>query len=372
MHAPLLDLGAQHAAMRAEIDVAIARVIDGGTFIGGDEVESFEREFAAQIGAAHCVGVGSGTAALALGLRALGIGPGDEVITSAMSFVATSAAILQVGATPVLVDPDCATGLLEADAVEGAITPATAALLPVHLYGQPVDLRAFRELADRHGLKLVEDACQAHGARRDGLAAGAVGDVAAFSFYPGKNLGALGDGGALTTRDAELAERVRRLRDHGRIDRYVHAEVGETARLDALQAAVLRVKLARLPAWNAARRANAARYDALLDEAGVDHVRQREGSESVFHQYVVLCEERDQLAAGLAERGIGTGIHYALPLHRQPALAGRMRCVGSLEGAESIAARCLSIPVHPDLSAEAVQEIAAATAELQVKEVTTR
>jgi dTDP-4-amino-4,6-dideoxygalactose transaminase len=360
---PLLDLGAQHAPLRAEIDAAIARVIDTSSLIGGAELEAFETEFAAFLGCRRAVGVASGTDALRLALIACGVGPGDEVITSAVSFVATAAAILAVGATPVLVDPDPASGLLEAPSAAAAITARTAALLPVHLYGQCIDLHAFAELAERHGLALIEDACQAHGATRDGLAAGTVGDAAAFSFYPGKNLGALGDAGALTTNRDELAERVARLRDHGRSERYLHLEVGATARLDALQAAVLRVKLRRLADWNSARREHARAYDAVFDELGIEHVAAVAGS--VFHQYVLLDDERDRLAGGLAARGVGTGVHYPLALHHQPALAGRVRAGGSLEGAESLTARCLSIPVYPELSAPERDQIVAAVAALQ-------
>jgi len=361
---PLLDLAAQHDPIRGELDRAMAAVLDCNGYIGGPEVDAFEAEFAVWVGSRHCVGVSSGTDALRLGLLACGVGPGDEVITSAMSFIATTAAILAVGATPVLVDPDPVSGLLTVDGVAAAINARTVALLPVHLYGQAVDLRAFRALADAHGLALVEDACQAHGARRDGLAAGAVGDVAAFSFYPGKNLGGFGDGGALTTSNREIAERVARLRDHGRSDRYTHGEIGATARLDALQAAVLRIKLRRLTDWNEARRAHGEFYDVAFDELGIDHVRQAADSESVFHQYVLLCDDRDGVASGLAARGIGTGIHYPVPLHRQPALAGRVLTAASLDGAENLAARCLSIPVFPELHDVARGEIVDAVAAL--------
>lgn len=353
MRVPLLDLGAQHAPLRAELDAAISRVVDATSFIGGAEVEAFEREFADFCGAEHCVTLSSGTEALRLGLVAAGVGPGDEVITTAMTFVATVEAIIGAGAAPVLVDPDPRTGLLEPAAAAAAITERTAALLPVHLYGQPVDLVAFRALADSAGLLLAEDACQAHGAERDGLRAGTVGDFAAFSFYPGKNLGALGDGGALTTGSRDLAERVARLRDHGRLDRYLHVDVGTTARLDAIQAAALRVKLPQLERWNAARREHAAAYDSAFSALGVAHVPELPGARGVYHQYVLLADDRDRLANALAGRGVATGVHYPVALHEQPALQGRIRVAGELTGAEQIALRALSLPVYPELTDEA-------------------
>jgi dTDP-4-amino-4,6-dideoxygalactose transaminase len=312
-------------------------------------VEAFESEFAAFCGTPHAVTVSSGTAALQLALQAAGIGPGDEVVTSAMTFVATVEAIINAGATPVLADADPRTGLLEPAAAAAAITDRTAALLPVHLYGHCADLRGFRALADRHGLFLLEDACQAHGAERDGLRAGAAGDAAAFSFYPGKNLGALGDGGALTTGRADIAERVARLRDHGRRDKYLHGEIGTTARLDALQCAALRVKLPHLAGWNARRREHAAAYDAAFGPLGIDAIAAPEGARSVYHHYVLLCEDRDAVAAGLSQRGIGNGVHYPVALHQQPAVQGRARH-GDLSGAERLASTVLSIPVHPDLT----------------------
>ena len=347
---PLLDLAAQHAPLRAELEAALTGVMASGRFVGGAEVERFERDFAAFCGARHCVGVGSGTDALRLGLWAAGVGPGDEVVTTAMTFIATVEAILEVGALPVLADPDPLTGLLTVEAAEAAITDRTVALLPVHLYGQAVDLAGFRALADRRGLLLVEDACQAHGAERDGLRAGSVGDFAAFSFYPGKNLGAFGDAGALTTNDEALATRVALLRDHGREDHYLHAVSGTNSRLDAIQAAVLNVKLPRLEAWNAKRRANAAVYDA---ELGLPSVAQAPGSLPVYHHYVLLTDEREELIARLGERGVATGVHYPVPLHRQPGLTGRVVAASELEAADSLADTVLSIPVHPELSPEA-------------------
>jgi dTDP-4-amino-4,6-dideoxygalactose transaminase len=351
MRVPLLDLGAQHAPLRSEIEASVAAVLDTTGFIGGPAVARFETEFAAYCGVEHAVTVSSGTAALQLALQAAGVGAGDEVITSAMTFVATVEAIVNAGATPVLVDPDPRTGLLDPGPAAAAITERTAALLPVHLYGHCVDLRGFRALADRHGLFLLEDACQAHGAWRDGVQAGAVGDAAAFSFYPGKNLGALGDGGALTTGRADIAERVARLRDHGRIDKYLHAEIGTTARLDALQCAALSVKLPHLDGWNARRREHAEAYDAAFGELGIAVIAAPADARSVYHHYVLLCDDRDAIAAGLDERGIATGVHYPVALHDQPAVRGRARH-GELPGAERLASSVLSIPVHPDLTTD--------------------
>jgi dTDP-4-amino-4,6-dideoxygalactose transaminase len=285
---PLLDLQAQHTALASELQAAIATVLEHGRFIGGPEVAAFEKEFAEYCGAASCIGTSSGTDALTVGLRAAGIGPGDEVVTTSMTFIATVESIVEAGATPVLVDPDPDTALITAEAVEAAITERTAAVVPVHLYGQTVDLDAFTDLCGRHSLLLAEDAAQAHGASWRDARAGSVGDIASFSFFPGKNLGALGDAGALTVRDREIADRARRLRDHGRVDKYRHDMLGVNARLDTLQAAVLSVKLRHLDSWTDARRAQAAAYDeAFADVDGVDPIRVDARATAVYHQYVV-------------------------------------------------------------------------------------
>lgn len=359
---PLLDMAAQLAAIRPELDAAIAGVLAHGRFVGGTEVDAFERAWAEHCGTRRAVGVASGTDALVLGLRAAGIGPGDEVITTAMTFVATAEAIAACGATPVLVDPELSTGLIGAAAAEAAITPRSAALLPVHLYGQTVDTDAFRELADRRGLLLIEDAAQAHGARWQGRRAGSLGDLAAFSFFPGKNLGALGDAGAVTTSDGALADRIARLRDHGRAGKYRHDELGVNARLDTLHAAVLRVKLAHLEDWNERRRAVAAIYDRRLAAVdGVEPIAVPPGVVSARHQYVVRLPERDEVLERLRARGIGAGVHYPIPLHLQPALAGVARTDGA-PNAERLAREVLSLPIFPELDEARIDRVVDALA----------
>lgn len=347
---PLLDLGAQHDSIRSELDAAIAAVIAHCEFVNGPELAAFEERFAEACAVDHCIGVSSGTDALTLALRAAGVGPGDEVITTAFTFVATAESILQVGARPVLVDPHADTAVLHADDVEAAIGERTAAIVPVHLYGQPVDLEAFRALADRRKLLLVEDAAQAHGAAWRGASAGSVGDLASFSFFPAKNLGALGDAGAVTTSDGDLARRIRSLRDHGRSQKYRHEEPGTNARLDTLQAAVLLAKLRHLPGWNEARRRHAAAYDeALAAVEGVEPIRIAEGALPVYHQYVVRVAGRERARRALAERGIATGVHYPIPLNRQRALAGIVPSEG-FPNADALAAEVLSLPLYPELS----------------------
>jgi dTDP-4-amino-4,6-dideoxygalactose transaminase len=359
MTLPLLDIHAQHDSVRDELEAAIARVLAHGRFISGPEVAEFEEAFAAYCGAAHCIGTSNGTTAIEIVLRAAGIGPGDEVVTTAFTFIASVEPILFAGATPVLADVDPETGLLEVDAVEAAITERTAALMPVHLYGQTVDLDAFRELADRRKLLFIEDAAQAHGAEWRGRRAGSVGDAATFSFFPGKNLGALGDAGGVTTNDDALAERVRKLRDHGREDKYRHDVVGTNARLDTLQAALLHAKLRHLDDWNEARRRHAAAYDAAFaDVEGVTPIRIRDGALAVFHQYVVRLEDRDAARAALAAQEIETGVHYPIPLHRQPALAGLVS--GEFPAAEALASEVLSLPVFPEMTEEQRDSVVAA------------
>jgi dTDP-4-amino-4,6-dideoxygalactose transaminase len=363
MNTPLLDLAAQHAPIRDEIGAAIARVVDSGRYVGGPEVETFEREFADWCGASHCVGTSSGTSALTLALRAAGIGRCDEVITTAMTFIATQEAIVEAGAKPVLVDPEPDTALLSADAVAAAIGPKTAAIVAVDLYGQPVDLEAFGELARKHGLLFAEDAAQAHGASWNDLRVGSAADVATFSFFPGKNLGALGDAGALTTNDAALADRARRLADHGRLDKHNHAELGTNARLDPMQAAVLGVKLPHLTGWNEGRRRQAAAYDELLAGVdGVEPVAVAPEATHVYHQYVVRLEDRDGAAALLSERGIATGIHYPVPINRQPAMA-ELTNTDDFPNADAVAATVLSLPVFPELTDEQRERVAGGLAE---------
>ena len=325
-------------------------MIAHGEFVNGPEIVEFEEAYAAYCGVPHCIGVANGTAAIELVLRALGIGAGDEVITTPMTFMATVEPVVLAGARPVFVDVDPETALLCADAVEAAVTHRTAAVMPVHLFGQPVDLDAFRSLADRHRLALIEDAAQAHGASWRGRKAGSVGDAATFSFFPGKNLGALGDAGAITTSDGGLASRLRSLRDHGRRAKYIHDVVGTNARLDTLQAAVLAAKLPFLEQWNAARRRHAAAYDAAFSSVdGVTPVRVAPDAGSVYHQYVVTVGDRKRARAELAEQRISSGVHYPVPLHRQPALKGRTDA--SCPSADMLAETVLSLPIYPELTA---------------------
>jgi dTDP-4-amino-4,6-dideoxygalactose transaminase len=347
---PLLDLRAQHAAIRGELDAAIARVLEHGRFVLGPEVTEFEHEFARHCGAADCVGVANGTDALTLALRALGVGRGDEVIAPALTFIATIESIVACGATPVLVDPDPDTALISASAVEAAVTERTAAIVAVHLYGQPVDMDAMEELARRRDLRLVEDAAQAHGATWAGRPVGSLGDAAAFSFFPGKNLGALGDAGAVTVRDPQTGARIRSLRNHGRAHKHQHDELGVNSRLDTLQAAVLSVKLRHLDAWDDARRGHAAAYDAAFAKLdGVEPIRQQPRAHGVFHQYVVRVPERDAALSLLRERGIEAGVHYPIPCNRQPALAG-LAAADGFPSADQLAAQVLSLPVFPELA----------------------
>lgn len=347
---PLVDLRTQYDSIRDEVEEAMRRVLESSAFILGPDVAAFEEEFAAYCGAPHCVGVSSGTAALELALRALGVGPGHEVITTTHTFIATAEAISAVGARPVFVDIDSRTYNIDPDACAAAVTPATRALLPVHLYGQPADMVRLQRVAADHGLALVEDAAQAHGAAWQGQPVGARGDAACYSFYPGKNLGAYGDAGAVTCADPALDEQVRLLRNHGRRSKYLHEQIGFGERLDTLQAAVLRVKLRRLAEWTAARRRLAARYSALLAGSGLALPAVTAGAEPVWHLYVVRTPRRDALLSHLKAQGIGAGVHYPVPLHLQPAYAGLGYRRGALPISEEVAATCLSLPLYPEMS----------------------
>ncbi|NLF38896.1 DegT/DnrJ/EryC1/StrS family aminotransferase [bacterium] len=354
---PSFDMKRQHEAIRAELDEALRRVVDSGWYILGPEVEAFEREFAAYVGTAHCIGVASGTDALTLAVRAAGVGAGDEVITVSHTAVATVAAIEMAGATPVLVDIDDRSYTIDAAQVERAITPRTRAIIPVHLYGQAADMDALMAVAKAHGLTVIEDCAQAHGARYKGRMAGTFGALATFSFYPTKNLGALGDGGAVVTNDAGLAERVRLLRQYGWRERYVSAISGMNSRLDEMQAAVLRVKLRHLDEWNAARRRIAAVYTAALEN--VVPPAECAGRTHVYHLYVIRSARRDALMASLKSRGIGTAIHYPLPVHLQPAYKAIAPPTG-LPVTERIGREILSLPMYPELRGDEVDAVAAA------------
>ena len=357
---PLVDLKAAYHRLQAEIDAAVARVLAGGWYILGPEVRAFESEFAAYLGVEHAVGVASGTDAVLLALRALGVGPGDEVITVAHTAVATVTAIELCGAIPRLVDIDSVTYTLDPTHLAAAITPRTRAIVPVHLYGAPADLDAILAVARAHGLLVVEDCAQAHGARTRGRAVGTLGDAAAFSFYPTKNLGALGDGGAVATNRPEVAERLRLLRQYGWRERYVSDVAGTNSRLDELQAAILRVRLGHLEAENEARRRLAARYDAALAGLPIALPAARPADCPVYHLYVIRAAARDALAEHLRARGIGTGVHYPVPVHRQPAYAHLGYGPGSLPATEAAAAEVLSLPMYPDLTEGAVDTVAAA------------
>jgi dTDP-4-amino-4,6-dideoxygalactose transaminase len=360
MNIPLVDLAADYLLAKEEIDEAVSRVLAGGWYILGREVAAFEEEFAAYCGVAHAVGVASGTDAVLLALRALDIGPGDEVITVAHTAVATVAAVALAGARPVLVDVDPADGTMDPAKVEALVTPRTRAILPVHLYGQPAALAPLLDIAGRHSLFLVEDCAQAHGARYRGRPVGGWGHIASFSFYPTKNLGALGDGGAVVTDDPTLAERLRLLRQYGWRERYVSEIAGYNSRLDELQAAVLRVKLRYLDNWNERRRGLAARYDELLARAPLVRPVVRPESEPVYHLYVVQCAERERLRRYLAAEGIGSAVHYPVPVHRQPAYYHLGYGAGALPVSERLANQVLSLPLYPALSAAAVERVAQA------------
>jgi dTDP-4-amino-4,6-dideoxygalactose transaminase len=350
MQIPLVDLRAQYDHIRPQIDAAVQRVLDNTSFILGKEVADFEEAFAAYVDAQYAVGVASGTAALLLALQASEVGPGDEVITTAHTFFATAEAISQAGARPVFVDIDRSTYNIDPSLVEEAITPRTKAILPVHLYGQPADMGALQEIAERHGLWVIEDAAQAHGAECNGQRCGSIGDLACFSFYPGKNLGAYGDAGMVTGNDEELLARVRRLRNHGRQAKYEHQEVGWGERLDALQAAILNVKLSHLEDWTIARRDHAERYTELLSDCEIVMPYEVPDVRHVYHLYVIRTPRRDEMRAHLRTRGIGAGIHYPIPLHRQPAYLQKGYQDVSLPVTEQVADEVLSLPMYAELT----------------------
>lgn len=356
---PLVDLRAQYAAIRSEVEPAMADVLERCDFILGQAVESFEVNFAAFCGTPHAVGVDSGISALELILRAWGIGPGDEVITATNSFIASASAISFTGATPVLVDVNPDSYLMTAETVAQAITPRTRAIMPVHLYGQSADMDPIMSLAEERGLHVVEDACQAHGARYKGRRVGSIGHAAAFSFYPGKNLGAFGDGGAVVTRCASLAERVRELRNYGQREKYCHVSLAYNRRLDTLQAAVLDVKLRHLDRWNTRRAEIAGRYRSHLADLPIQLPVVEPGREHVYHLFVIQTGNRDAVLHGLKEGGIGAGIHYPIPIHRQSAYTDLGYGPGKFPVAEAAADRILSLPVYPEMTDKQVDYVAA-------------
>jgi len=355
---PLVGLFDQYQTIKSDIDQAIQNIINKSSFVGGDEVRRFEEEFAAYCEASSCVGVGNGTDALYLTLRALGVGAGDEVITVAHTFIATSEAISMTGAASVFVDITPGTMLMDPNLIESAITPRTKAIVPVHLYGQPCDMTSIMEVARRHNLKVVEDAAQAHGARWKGQRVGSLGDAATFSFYPGKNLGAFGDAGAVVSNDDELIERIRMIANHGRLEKYTHQMEGVNSRLDSLQAAILRVKLRKLDEWNEARRQHA---DAYREQLTVDELVlpvTHPDADPVWHLFVVRVQDRERLQSSLKAEGIATGIHYPIPLHLQPAYSERSRI--SLPITELAAREVLSLPMYSELESEQVERICTA------------
>ncbi len=358
MKVPYFDLQAQIRALRPELDAAIARTLDQCSFCLGPDVTAFERDFAQFCGAAHAVGFNSGTSALHVALRVLDIGPGDEIITTPFTFVATSWAISYVGAKPVYVDIDDATCQLDPAKVERAITPRTKAIMPVHLYGQTCDLAPLAALAKKHGLHLVEDAAQAHGARYRGQPVGTFGVATGFSFYPGKNLGACGEAGALVMADAALAERARALREHGSRTRYYHDEIGYNYRMEGIQGAVLGVKLKHLAMWTAARRRIAHRYTELLRDTPLKLQAELPQTDGVWHLYVVRHPRRDELRAHLEKQGVGTGLHYPVPLHLQKCYESLGHREGSFPAAEAAARECLSLPIYPELTDAQVAHVA--------------
>ncbi|HVE71213.1 MAG TPA: DegT/DnrJ/EryC1/StrS family aminotransferase [Thermoanaerobaculia bacterium] len=354
---PFLDLKQPYVELRSEIDEALQRVAAGGWYILGQEVRAFEQEFAAYVGAEHCVGVSNGLDALHLVLRAWDIGPGDEVIVPSNTYIATWLAVSYAGATPVPVEPDERTYNIDPARIEAAITPRTKAILAVHLYGQTADMDAINEVARRHGIKTLEDCAQSHGAKLRGRQSGILGAAAAWSFYPGKNLGALGDAGAVTTNDAQVAKRIRELANYGSAVKYHNVEKGFNCRLDEMHAGVLRVKLRALDDWNARRAAVAKRYLAEMRNPAITIPHVPEWADPVWHLFVVRSKERDALQASLAKAGIGTLIHYPIPPFEQPAYAEFQHRAGEWPMAAAIAREVLSLPMFPHMTDEQVQQV---------------
>lgn len=354
---PFLDLGSAYRELKPEIDEALARVAASGWYIGGPEVERFEADFAAYTDSRHCVGVANGLDALQLALRAMDIGPGDEVIVSTNTFIATWLAVSAVGAVPVPVEPDPRTHNLDPARIEAAITPCTKVLMPTHLYGQPADMAPMLDLARRRGLRVIEDGAQAHGARYDGRRVGGHGDAVTWSFYPGKNLGALGDAGAVTTDDPAIADRVRTLGNYGSSRKYVNDVKGVNSRLDPMQAAVLGVKLRHLDDWNARRAAIAARYRDSLADAGLELPHVPNWAEPAWHLFVVQTPRRTELVDALGGAGVQTLVHYPIAPHRQGAYADMARPAGSFPIAERLADEVLSLPIGPHMTAEQVDAV---------------
>jgi len=357
---PYLDLHAQYCTIREEVLAALEAVCESARFAQGPITAEFENIFAAYCGVKHCVSVNSGTSALHLAMLCLNVGPGDEVITVPMTFIATTWAVSYTGARPVFVDIDPERRTLDAEKLEAAITRRTKAILPVHLYGQPADMEPILRIADHHGIPVVEDAAQAHGALYQGKRVGQFGVMSCFSFYPGKNLGAYGEGGALVTNEDQLAARARALRDHGQSRRYYHDEIAYNYRMDSFQAAILNIKLRQLDKWNTARSRQARAYSKLLNGLPIGLPRRFDDSEAVWHCYVIECERREEVMSYLKGEGIETGIHYPVPVHLQRAYASLGHCPGDFPISEEFSRRCLSLPIYPEMTNAQVHAVAQA------------
>ncbi len=362
---PYLDLRAQYRTLRSEVLRALEEVCESTSFAQGRATSEFEAKFAAYCGVDHCISLNSGTSALHLALRCLDVGPGDEVVTVSMTFIATAWAISYVGATPVFVDIDPVRRTLNPDNLEAAITSRTKAIIPVHLYGMPAEMDRIKEIAERHGMPVIEDAAQAHGARYRGRRVGQFGQIACFSFYPSKNLGAYGEGGALITNDASIAQRARSLRDHAQSQKYLHDEIGYNYRMDSFQGAVLSIKLKHLDEWNTARIDCARQYTELLKDSSYKLPAHMSDSECVWHCYVIETPERDRVRSALQDVGIQSAIHYPVPIHLQKAYAHLDYRSGDLPVTEALCEHCLSLPIYPELSKEKISHVASVLLDLE-------
>jgi dTDP-4-amino-4,6-dideoxygalactose transaminase len=362
---PYLDLRAQYRTLRGEVLSALEEICESTNFAQGPATAEFESKFAAYCGVEHCVSLNSGTSALHLALRCLDVGPRDEVVTVSMTFIATAWAISYVGARPVFVDIDPVRRTLNPDKLEAAITPRTKAIIPVHLYGMPAEMDRIMAVAERHGLPVIEDAAQAHGAKYRGRRVGQFGRISCFSFYPSKNLGAYGEGGALITNDAAIAQRARSLRDHAQSQKYLHDEIGCNYRMDSFQAAVLSVKLKHLDGWNAARIDRARYYTELLKHSSYKLPVHVSDSECVWHCYVIETPERDRVRSGLLDAGIQTGVHYPVPIHLQKAYAHLAYRRGDFPATEALSEQCLSLPIYPELSNEKISRVASVLLDIE-------
>jgi dTDP-4-amino-4,6-dideoxygalactose transaminase len=363
MHVPFVDLKQQYLSIKDEVLPAVEKVFESTQFVLGKEVAAFEEEFANYCGVQHAIGVNNGTSALHLALLAAGVGPGDEVITVPFTFVASVAAIVYTGATPVLVDIDPVTYTMDPAQIEAALTSRTKAILPVHLYGHPADMDPILEVARRYGLAVIEDAAQAHGAEYNGQRCGSMGDLGCFSFYPGKNLGAYGEGGMVTTSNPEFARKIRMLRDWGAEKKYQHVLKGFNYRMEGVQGAILRIKLRHLEAWTEARRAHAAAYNEVLNETGLVLPTEMAGSRHVYHVYGVLTAQRQEFMDSLNAQGVQTGIHYPIPVHLLPAYADLNYSAGEFPVSERVAEQEVSLPMFPEMTSAQIEAVLGATME---------